>query len=421
MVAQSIAETLAPQTFFNGEFHDWYRTVWGYSDHLVSRLLKEYSGSNMRVLDPFCGTGTTLVECMKRGVDSAGIDANPVSCFAARVKTNWSLQPTRLISLLDELESIYRRGRNESVRSDGTYEYIRDSGMLDRGWIDIGPLSRIIALKRAIRALRTTKAYKDAFTVALLDTLLRDASNVKFGPELYCGEPRRYVRIFDHFERRISTMAFDLEKAQRSKSTRGSAIIVEGDARSCDSLQAQLGCKKFTRVICSPPYPAEHDYTRNSRLELALLEAVSDSETLRTIKKTMVRSHTKGIYREDADASFAMGMAMLTRLTKQIDERALRKKHGFAKLYSRVTMEYFGGMARHLRSLAPLLEPKAILAYVVGDQSSYLQVPVPTAKILGRLAQRSGYELVEIRHWRDRSTRSDHKTIEENVLILRAP
>jgi len=256
--------------------------------------------------------------------------------------------------------------------------------------------------------------------VALLDTLVRDASNVKFGPELYCAEPRRYVRIFNNFEHRVSSMVNDLDKAHRSKQQRGSAIIVEGDARSCNALQVQLGLGKFSHIICSPPYPAEHDYTRNSRLELALLEFVSDPETLRTIKKTMVRSHTKGIYSEDADASYAKGITLLKQLTKQIDERAIPKTHGFAKLYSRVMMEYFGGMVRHLRSLAPLLKRKAILAYVVGDQSSYLQVPVPTAKILGRLAARNGYEVLEIRHWRDRTTQSGHKRNAENVLILKA-
>src|ERR1700694_1373359 len=89
MVAQpfiSDDQTLAPQTFKNGEIHDWYRTVWGYSDHLVSGLLEEFATTKARVLDPFCGSGTTLVESMKHGIASAGVDANPVSCFVARVK-----------------------------------------------------------------------------------------------------------------------------------------------------------------------------------------------------------------------------------------------------------------------------------------------------------------------------------------------
>jgi site-specific DNA-methyltransferase (cytosine-N4-specific) len=39
------------------------------------------------VLDPFCGSGTTLVECQQAGVPSFGVDLNPIACLMARVKT----------------------------------------------------------------------------------------------------------------------------------------------------------------------------------------------------------------------------------------------------------------------------------------------------------------------------------------------
>jgi hypothetical protein len=420
MTGQIFASDTAPQAFRNGEIHDWYRTVWGYSDHLVASLLNEFaSQGSVRVLDPFCGSGTTLVECMKNGVDSAGVDANPVSCFVAKAKTNWTLQPERLRALLEDVEDVYLHRNNFDLRKDKTFEYLHASGMVDRGWISVGPLKRILAIKLSIRELRTSRQYKDALTVALLDTLIRCASNVRFGPELYCGPRRKYVRVFSQFAKRVLAIADDLQIAQRSAMKFGTAAVIEGDARDCRDLSPALGRPKFSHVICSPPYPAEHDYTRNARLELALLECVSGSETLRAIKRTMMRSHTKNIYSKDEDAAYAEGTPMLARLVREIDNRASTKTHGFAKLYSRVTREYFGGMARHLMNLHAILTPRAVLAYVVGDQSSYLQVQIPTARILGHLAQRCGYELLEIRQWRSRPTPSSHRTIKENVLVLR--
>lgn len=412
-------EVLGPQRFRNGEIHDWYRTVWGYSDHLVSGLIDELVTTKARVLDPFCGSGTTLVECMKHGIASAGVDANPVSCFVARTKTTWHLQPDRLLELLDEVADAYSALKDLRGKADKTFEYLLQSGMLERGWISIGPLQRALAIKRSIRELRTSARYKNALMIALLDTFVRCASNVKFGPELYCAEPRRYVRILEEFARRVRAIASDLSIAHDTGVTEKRACVVLGDARDCAVISDELGQPHFTHVICSPPYPAEHDYTRNSRLELALLESVNDNEALRAIKRTMVRSHTKGIYNGDVDALYAKGLVELDEITRQIDRRAAEKTHGFAKLYSRVTMEYFGGMARHLTNLHAILAKRAVLAYVVGDQSSYLQVPIPTARILGQLAQRCGYELLEIRHWRTRSTTSSHGTIKENVLILR--
>ena len=72
--------------------HRWYRFVLSYPPHLVRNYVAKFGlGARHRVLDPFCGTGTTLVECKKLGIDSIGIDANPACVLASRVKTNWDL------------------------------------------------------------------------------------------------------------------------------------------------------------------------------------------------------------------------------------------------------------------------------------------------------------------------------------------
>ena len=47
------------------------------------------------VLDPFCGSGTTLVECQSRNIPSYGIDLNPIATLISRVKTN---PPSQLLS-----------------------------------------------------------------------------------------------------------------------------------------------------------------------------------------------------------------------------------------------------------------------------------------------------------------------------------
>jgi DNA methylase len=406
------------RVFKNGEIHDWYRTVWGYSDHLVSSLLAEFATGNSRVLDPFCGSGTTLVECMKHGIECAGIDANPVSCFAATVKTNWSLNSPRLLAILPKLRTDFKlRLRKLAYREDATYRYLECAGMLERGWICEDPLKKAICLKQAINASRTDWRYREALTLALLNTVVRDAANIKFGPELYCGKRKSDVDVFACFEDCVRKMARDLLCTPRR--TLLKAPVIEADARSCGVLRSSLGGHRFSLVISSPPYPTEHDYTRNSRLELAFLERVINVETLREIKKRMVRSNTKGIYQEDTDFELVAHNADLGRLARRIERRASRKTHGFAKLYARVALEYFGGMKRHLISISTLLRKGAVLAYVVGDQASYLQVPIQTAKLLGAIAQEVGYDLIGIRHLRDRQSSTTSTVIGEHILLLR--
>jgi hypothetical protein len=78
--------------------HDWYRFVLSFPAHLVRDTLVQFDlNSSHRVLDPFCGTGTVLVECKKLGIPSEGIEANPMACFATKVKTDWRADPDKLV------------------------------------------------------------------------------------------------------------------------------------------------------------------------------------------------------------------------------------------------------------------------------------------------------------------------------------
>src|SRR5437763_5631931 len=78
--------------------HEWYRFVLSFPPHLIREYLERFGvESSQRVLDPFCGTGTVLVECKKLGIPSVGVEANPMAHFASQVKVNWSLDPDRLM------------------------------------------------------------------------------------------------------------------------------------------------------------------------------------------------------------------------------------------------------------------------------------------------------------------------------------
>jgi len=67
--------------------HQWYRFVLSFPPHLVREYVSKFGlNSHHHVLDPFCGTGTTPVECQKLGIPSFGLEANPVACFASQTK-----------------------------------------------------------------------------------------------------------------------------------------------------------------------------------------------------------------------------------------------------------------------------------------------------------------------------------------------
>jgi len=80
-------------------FHDWYRFVLSFPPHLVRDYIEGFGlDTGYVVLDPFCGTGTTLVESKLCRMRAIGLEANPIAHFASSVKVDWEIDPDLLAS-----------------------------------------------------------------------------------------------------------------------------------------------------------------------------------------------------------------------------------------------------------------------------------------------------------------------------------
>jgi hypothetical protein len=78
--------------------HRWFRYSAGFSAEWVKWLLTERSGGELRVLDPFVGSGTTCLACDEMGVPSYGIEAHPFVYRVAQAKLSYATDPDRFIS-----------------------------------------------------------------------------------------------------------------------------------------------------------------------------------------------------------------------------------------------------------------------------------------------------------------------------------
>jgi hypothetical protein len=176
-------------------------------------------------------------------------------------------------------------------------------------------------------------------------------------------------------------------------------------------------------VFTSPPYPNEKDYTRTTRLESVLLGFINNKEELRRLKKGLLRSNTRNVYKGDNDDIWIYEHKEIQRLADTIEKRRIElgKTSGFEKLYSKVTKLYFGGMARHLAELRPFLKKDAYLGYVVGDQASYFRIIIRTGTLLSDIAQSLGYEVESIDLFRTRFATATKKQMREEVVVLRWP
>jgi DNA modification methylase len=408
-------------------FHDWYRFVLSYPAHLVRDYIHDFGlNGNSTLLDPFCGTGTTIVEAKLNGLTGIGTEANPFAHFAGSVKLQWAINPDDLRCFAhtvaeEALHMLEAQGIQDHAKFHGDVDDLslltlpqEAEKLLIKDSISPLPLHKILVLRTCLEQQQPSIFYHHA-RLALAKVLVFYASNVRFGPEVSVGKLKFDTEVVAPWLAEIEQMAKDLQSVAAQSFP--ACVVHHADARD---LSALIAPRSVDAIITSPPYPNEKDYTRTTRLESILLGFVKSKAELRTFKKGLLRSNTRGVYKEDTDDQWVAHHAKITELAAQIEARriALNKTSGFEKLYGKVTKLYFGGMARHLAELRPLLRPGAKLAYVVGDQASYLQVLIRTGQLLAEIAEELGYRVERIDLFRTRAATATKTELREEVVIL---
>ena len=411
--------------------HDWYRFVLSYPPHIVRDYVSRFALTEQhRVLDPFSGTGTTIVECKKLGIPSVGTEANPMAYFAGLTKVDWHPDPNGLVAhaeMIAELAHIQleadRVPENPVLCLEKKQNYpLRQLAaecepLLLTNSISPLPLHKTLVLLDILRQNLDPK-HGSHELLALAKALVFRISNLRFGPEVGIGPIKSDAPVISEWLTAVRAVAEDLEKLKLLPDT--PAAVCKADARN---LRQVLEPQSIDAVITSPPYPNEKDYTRTTRLESVLLGFIRDKADLQALKRGLLRSNTRGVYKGDDDDLWVADHAEIQEIASTIEKRRIEmgKTSGFERLYARVTKLYFGGMARHLAEIRPLLRPGARLAYVVGDQMSYLRVMIRTGQLLAGIAQELGYEVVGIDLFRTRIATATGEQLREEVVVLRWP
>ena len=426
--------------------HHWYRFVLSFPPHLVQNYLNQFGvDSGDTVLDPFCGTGTTLVECKKSGVGSVGLESNPIAHFASAVKVDWLTSSETLVSEAQRIAQVAtgvlvneqaRCGGNARLlEADGKpslFDELAASNGADAGLRSLEPEQMKLLLKDSISPLPLHKtltlleaidgcgsrSLRKYGRLALANALVRHIGNLKFGPEVGVGRIRGDAPVVEAWLAGMKTIAHDLTQ-YRHRSTVASQVV-KSDARQANKA---LAPRSIDAVVTSPPYPNEKDYTRTTRLESVVLGLVRSRAELRQLKQGLVRSNTRGVYVTDTDDQAIVGNQAIDRIAEAIEQRRIElgKTSGFERQYARVTRLYFGGMAQHFASLREVLKPGAKLAYVVGDQASYLRVMIRTGQLLAEIAESLGYRILGIDLFRTRPSTVTAEQLREEVIVMEWP
>lgn len=413
--------------------HEWYRFVLAFPAHVVRDYAARFDlNQKSVVLDPFCGTGTTLVECKKLGIRSVGIEANPVACFASQVKTNWNVDAAGLWAHANKIaHAACKRLESQGFSDTHGLPLFRGTKVKQR-LLDLPEVAKKLLLRNSISPIPLHKTlllleeleanpaspYSGLEKLALAKALVTGIGNLHFGPEVGVGPAKNDAPVVPLWLSAVRAVADDLRACGTKRGAKSEVHL--GDARNLGSI---LLPRSVDAVITSPPYPNEKDYTRTTRLESVVLGFIHDKKELRALKDCLVRSNTRGVYKSDTDDAMVEEHQEIQEIAGAIEKRriSMGKTSGFERLYPRVTRLYFGGMVRHLSALRPALRKGARLAYVVGDQASYLRVMIRTGQLLADLAKPLGYEVEGIDLFRTRLATATGEQLREEVVLLRWP
>lgn len=425
----------------NFPFHNWYNFVLGYSPEFPQYILEreQVAGSDL-VIDPFMGSGTTLVTCKTNEIRSAGIDANNFMVDAARVKLNWQIDldafQSARVSLLERVLARYnsfgwytpQNGHQLSLfdgHKSGDYRldyqvYLqgRRPAMLDPRYMTDKALAQALIIHDSIEEYVNDKSIKNLLDLALTSILV-PISNVRYGPGFGLIPPRADVDVLRIFENKLKRIADDLGNVKSQQKTTSSRVVL-GDARQLsqffDPCSASL-------MITSPPYPGDHEYTKHTRLELIFRGYATNLEEFRVIKKRMLRGSTTNLYKEDNDREPIAAMASIQQLTDLIAERLTSDgaTSGFEGLYTKVVWEYFGGMYKALQECHRVLKPGGKIALLVSDSHAFKMAHIQTAKILQEIGEQVGFVNPEVILWQYKVSTSHRYSLRENILLLQKP
>jgi DNA modification methylase len=233
------------------------------------RLIERLSKPRARVLDPFCGSGTTLVEACLLGRHAVGIDANPLAIELAWLKTG-GITKEETKALLARALEVKALADNRRLRRAGA---TRRYGAEDVALFDPHVLLELDGLRSGISALENGAPRRALFLVlsAILVKVSRRPGDTGKG-----ALPRRLAAGF------TSALFFDKtrELAQRLEEFRrllpkipSTRSALAGDARA---LPRELA-SSVDLVLTSPPYPGNYDYLAHHALRLRWLGLDADT------------------------------------------------------------------------------------------------------------------------------------------------
>lgn len=360
--------------------------IHAYTAKLIPQIpryfIKKYTRENDVILDPFCGSGTTLLEARLSGRNAVGIDINPLAALISEVKTT--------LLDIDEVNSAIWAVK-ENIKNDNRKINVNFPNI--DYWFSKDAHNELSNIKLSIESLNgkfNKNFYK--FLLVCFSSIIRKSSyadpriaktykskrvvdKVKYG---WVPTPIQYFEkaIDKNFER-IKSLSEYL------KGNNNYVKVFQGDSRETHTILCKHKIKKVDLIITSPPYINAQDYFRSYKLELWWLGLASPEEVKLLNRHAIGTENLSGSnYNVLPESEYKFLNTILNKIWK-IDKKK-----------SRIVYNYFENMQTVIKELYNVLKINRYFCLITGV-NTICGVQIPTYKILTHIAEANGFRLVE--------------------------
>ncbi len=377
----------------SGEFRKYIGRQVSYATHGIHRYpakfipqiprfcLETYSDVGDDVLDPFMGSGTTLLESFITGRDSYGIDIHPLARLIAKVKIT-PVDPKGLVSSAENLLSSIRND------CDDNSAWIPEIPNREH-WFRPRVLSELATIKKNIWSTRSGD-HQDFFKICF-SSIIRKVSNsdndslipevTSFQKKLDAQGKNSYDALI-RFENTVRNKLIDaadmwrLSKEVGEKFKKTPKVSIIGN----DARDIALDDSSIDLAVTSPPYASAVHYVSVHKLEMYWLGLINETAGLDSRIVGTARAYV-------ADYGSWKPRTNLPELGSILTELMSKDKKSAYVVY-----KYFDEMRKSFDEVNRVLRRNGRYCMVVGE-NTFRRVRIPTYRVLAAVAHRSGFDL----------------------------
>jgi len=345
----------------------------------ITFLNEEYIPKNGVVLDPFCGSGTVMIEAQKLGYNAIGIDINPLSFLISKVKTTqleWNLVEKKIELFQEKIKKIQRAKIPEFINRDYWFnENISKALGKTKCWIE------------TIEEEKERNFFEFVFA-----SIIRKVSNADptIFPPTFSKERKKELEtkeekwVFSVFEKKakqsLKVLKNHFQKMER---------IPKVDCILGSATEKLLPDKSVDLIITSPPYINAQKYVRTTKFELFWLEKEKNN-TIGELDRKIVG--TERVYRKEFNIEDVNGKFWV---------KEVRRLIPIDKWRAQIVHNYFIGMEKAIKNCYEYLKNNGHFILIIGNNTIRGE-KVYNNVILHKIALQHGFSFIKEKSRKDK-------------------